>query len=160
MNGMKQPSVSVAPPPVISDGELSKLIKACSGKDFDDYRDLAIIRLLLTGMRRGEIAGLKVEDLTFGKGTDAPSYAVVTGKTGTRNCPFGHKTAKALLRYLYEHRDAHLPNLWLGYHGPLTDNGIYQIVKRRATKAGLGKIYTHLFRHTAAHRKLLPDDRV
>ena len=53
------------------------------------------------------------------------------------------------------HRDADLPNLWLGHAGPMTPSGIYQVVRDRAREAGLpGKVYTHLFRHTFSHKWL------
>ena len=46
--------------PVLSDDEVRRLLADCSGKDFRNRRDLAIIRLFLdTGMRLEGIAGLR-----------------------------------------------------------------------------------------------------
>jgi site-specific recombinase XerD len=63
---MRPPHIPEEPPPVVSDADLVRLLKACDGKDFLSRRDAAIIRLLLdTGMRRSELAGLRVEDIDF-----------------------------------------------------------------------------------------------
>lgn len=153
MERMKPPILPEAPPAVLSDGEIARLLKACDGKGFEDRRDAAIIRLFLdTGMRRGELAGLKVDDLDFEN-----NVAVVIGKgRRPRACPFGRKTALALDRYLRVragHRDAARPELWLGKAGPVTGNGIYQIVRDRASKAGL-ELHPHQLRHTFAHEWL------
>lgn len=61
---MKPPRTPVDPVPVIRDDDLGALLKACAGTNFADYRDTAIICLLLdTGMRRAEPAGTTVDDL-------------------------------------------------------------------------------------------------
>lgn len=150
----KPPSVPEAPPDVLTDVQLQKLFKVCEGKGFEARRDTALVALLLdTGMRQGECAGLKVNDLDFEQ-----NVAHVLGKGGRpRACPFGKKTARDLDRYLRErgkHREADAPALWLGRRGTLTGWGIYQTVQRRAEEAGIGHVYTHLFRHTYAHRWL------
>lgn len=151
MQHMKRPIVPEHPPAVLTDDQLKQLLKACEGKTLADRRDVAIIRLLMdTGMRRSEIAGLAVDDIDFELNT-----ALVLGK-GRRHraCPFGRKTAVAIDRYLRErakHRDAILPNLWLGRLGPMTHDGVYQVVRDRAVAAGLGPIHPHQLRHTFAH---------
>ena len=44
------------------EAELKAIFDACSGPSFEDRRDTAIVRLLLdTGMRRAELAGLKID---------------------------------------------------------------------------------------------------
>lgn len=151
MAKMKPPLIPEEPPAVISEADQTKLLKACAGKTHEDRRDAAMILLLIdSGMRRAEIAGLKVADLDFEN-----NIALVMGKgRRPRACPFGRKTAVALDRYLRtraQHRDAALPNLWLGHAGPMTANGIYQTVQRRAKMAGLDKIHPHQFRHSFAH---------
>jgi site-specific recombinase XerD len=154
MSKMKPPHIPEEPPPVVSDADLARLLKACEGKDFLSRRDAAIIRLLLdTGMRRSELAGLTVADIDF-----EHNVAVVMGKgRRPRACPFGRRSAVALDRYLRvraQHRDAEHPALWLGHAGPMTPNGVYQAVRDRSHAAGLGHINTHRFRHTFAHQWL------
>lgn len=154
MERMQRPHVPEEPPAVVTDAELVKLFKACEGKDFRERRDTAIIRLLVdTGMRRNELATLKVADIDF-----EHNVAVVMGKgRRPRACPFGRKTARDLDRYLRErakHRDAGAVALWLGHAGPMTDNGLYQMIRDRAARAGLEHLHPHQLRHTFAHQWL------
>jgi site-specific recombinase XerD len=150
---LKPPKVRLAPPPVYTDAELAKLLLACDGKTLTDRRNTALVRMLLdTGMRRAELAGIRLADLNL----DA-HVVMVTGKTGTRLTAFGSKTAIALDRYIrLRDRSSHAerPELWIGSKGPLTGNGVYQAVLERAAKAGVSKAGIHRFRHTAAHRWL------
>jgi integrase len=139
------------PPTVLSDDDLKRLLATCSGRDFEQRRDAAIIRLLAdTGMRRAELAGLRVDDIDWPQ-----DVAVVVGKgRRPRACPFGAKTAQALDRYLRErnkHGFAQLDALWLGVRGAMTDSGIAQVIRRRGVEAGLGPIHPHQLRHTFAH---------
>jgi integrase len=84
--------------------------------------------------------------------------ARVQGKGGRqRACPFENRAARALDRYLRvraRHPSAHRPELWLGHAGPLSSDGLYQVVRDRAVEAGLGRVYPHQLRHTYAHRWL------
>jgi site-specific recombinase XerD len=154
MATMRPPHVPETPPPVLREAELRKLLDACAGTDFEDRRDNAIIRLFVdTGMRRGELAGLKLDDVNLDE-----EAAVVLGKgRRPRSCPFGHKTGQALDRYMRaraKRPDASEPWLWLGKRGRLTETGVEQAVKRRGRAAGLPEIHPHQFRHTYAHQWL------
>lgn len=88
----------------------------------------------------------------------AQNVAMVLGKGRRRRVvAFGNRTAKALDRYLRSrsrHRDADTPALWLGHAGPMTTNGIAQVVRRRGRNAGIGRLHPHLFRHGFAHEWL------
>jgi site-specific recombinase XerD len=155
MVNMHPPVVPEQPVPVISPDQLAALVKACSGTTFADRRDLALVRLFIdTGCRRAELTNLSVEDVDL-----RARQATVTGKgRRTRTVAFGHKCAQALDRYLRSrtgHRLAHERWLWLGLSGPLTDNGIAQIVRKRAKEAGIDeRINLHRFRHTYAHEQM------
>jgi site-specific recombinase XerD len=152
MARMIPPKVPEDPPPVLRDEQLSALMKACSGTSFEDRCDAAILRLFIdTGMRRAELAGLTVEAIDL-----RLRIATVIGKgRRSRACPFGHRTAQTLDRYARSrarHRLAWKDELWLGAQGPLTDNGIAQIVRRRARAAGIDeRVNLHRFRHSFAH---------
>jgi len=64
MEQMTPPIVPEEPPAILRDNGLKAILNACAGTDFDARRDTAIIRLLLdTGMRRAELAGLKLDDI-------------------------------------------------------------------------------------------------
>lgn len=153
MAAMKPPAIPEEPPPVLRDEELRALFATCEGTDFDARRDTAILSLLIdSGLRRAEIAGLRFDDVDFDH-----KVALVLGKgRRPRGVPFGRKTAQALDRYLRvrsRHRDAGSEWLWLGKQGRLNDSGIAQVVKRRATQAGI-RAHPHTFRHSWAHAML------
>jgi integrase len=44
-----------------------------------------------------------------------------------------------------------LPELWLGFNGPMGPWGIAKVVEVRAKQAKLEGVHVHLFRHTFAH---------
>jgi site-specific recombinase XerD len=145
------PRLPKKPIPIVRDDAITAVLEACAGRGFLARRDTAIIRLFAdTGMRLGELAGLGVDDLDW-------SYEVahVLGKGSKRRaCPFGPKTGDALRRYLrIRSLQPHTgqPALWIGRMGPLTDDGIARMIRRRAREAGLGHLHPHQFRHTAAH---------
>lgn len=163
MAKMTPPTVPPTSVPVLSDADLSRLLKACEGTDFTSRRDMAIIRLFIsTGMRRAELAELLVEDVD-------PRGRTVIIRHGKGDKPrvvtFGAKTANIVDRYLRArraHRRAHEVirdgrgeaighPLWLGPRGQVTGSGIFQVIQSRGEQAGLGKIHPHVFRHTSAH---------
>jgi site-specific recombinase XerD len=80
----------------------------------------------------------------------------VHGKGGKdRTVRIDHEAARRLDRYLrarVRHGQAHRLGLWLGTggRGPLTANGIYQMVKRRGNQAGVD-VWPHRFRHHFSH---------
>jgi len=117
MGRMTPPIVPEEPPAILRNEELKAILDACAGADFDARRDTAIIRLLLdTGMRRAELAGLKLDDIDMDQ-----QVAIVMGKgRRPRACPFGNKTAQALDRYLrlrLAHPHAKRTELWLSPQG-------------------------------------------
>jgi site-specific recombinase XerD len=155
METMSPPSVPEQPVPVLDDDALAKLLASCHGNTFENRRDAAIIRLFLdTGIRAGELIGLRLDDLDYEQ-----SVAFVMGKGGRgRACPFGSRSADVLRRYLRvrsRHPLAPLSEaLWLGRKGPMTDSGVRQMLERRCADAGIPAVHPHQFRHTMAHRWL------
>lgn len=154
MARMRPPIVPEEQVPVLDEDALRAVLKACDGSSFEDRRDTALLRLLIdTGMRRAETCGLRVDDLDFDYDT-----ALVVGKgRRERACPFGHKTALALDRYLRvraRHPRAREPWLWLGRRGRMTESGLRQVLRRRGDQAGVPDLRPHMLRHTFAHRWL------
>jgi site-specific recombinase XerD len=152
MARMKGIQVEEPTPEVLSDVELRRLLKACEGKEFEDRRDMAVLRLMIdTGLRRFEIAQMTLE------GTDLDGHVVrVVGKGGREALAFfGVKAARDLDRYLrmrVHHLHAGLPAFWLAQKGGLTGDGVHHLVQRRARLGGLERrIWPHLFRHSWAH---------
>jgi site-specific recombinase XerD len=151
MANTKPPKVPEKPVPVFEDDSIDRLLKVCAGRDFESRRDTAIIRLFDdTGMRRAELVGLMLGDVSASDRT-----AHVIGKGGKpRPCFFGKDTALALDRYLRlreDHLYTHSPALWLGRSGPLTGNGLGQMLRRRGEEAGVPNVHAHRFRHNMAH---------
>lgn len=155
MARMSSPRVPEDPPPVLRDEQLGALLKACSGTGFEDRRDMAIVRLFVdTGVRRTELADLRVEDIDL-----RLRIFTVLGKGGShRTVRVGHRAAQALDRYVRaraRHKLAWLPGLWIGQQGAMTGNGIAQVVRRRARQAGIDeRVNLHRFRHTFSHHWL------
>jgi len=149
MMNMKPPTVPETPVPVVGDDDLKRLLKACEGKDFEDKRDLAILRLFIDcGVRLGELSGLSVDDLDY----DLQVILVVGKGRRPRSVPFGAKAGQSVEKYM-RLRKAHAfgssQKLWLGPKGPMTDSGIVQILRRRCDKAGIAQVHPHQLRHTA-----------
>lgn len=167
MARMKPPKLPEAPPEMLSDDDIHRILKACAGDGFSERRDAAIIRMLLdTGLRRSEMAGLVLwrldregNEVEGDVDLDAQTLRV-QGKGGrVRLVAYGKKAARDLDRYLRlrnAHAHAEAPQLWIGQHGPMTPSGVYQVVTDRAKQAGV-KAYTHLFRHSFAHLWLAHD---
>jgi len=158
MARMQVPKIPEQPPAVLGEETLRKIVRACDGQAFEDRRDMAIIRLMIdTGCRIGEVLGLRWRpgeeeghDVDLDRG-----LVQVQGKGRRwRVVSLGPRTARALDRYLRlrsAHRDAASTALWLGRRGPLTDQGLRLAIRRRGEQAGLGRIYPHQLRHSAAH---------
>lgn len=161
---VRQPKVPNNPPPVVTPEQFNALLKACatprrSGNgpaptslQFENKRDAAILQLLYySGLRASELIGITVDSLDMNNET-----VTVLGKgSRLRVVALVPVVAEAIDRYLRvrrKHRLAHLPALWLGTRGPLTDNGLRQLLERRCDDAGLPRINPHRFRHTFAHQ--------
>jgi site-specific recombinase XerD len=151
MARMKKPYVPEESPQVYSEQEIGKLLTACGGRSFEDRRDLAILRLFVdTGMRRGELTGIRLADVDL----EDQTLTVVGKFRRPRSIPFGKKSAQALDRYLRVragHKFADSSALWLGRGGPLQAAGIRQVVATRAMQAGIEGAFCHRFRHSMAH---------
>jgi site-specific recombinase XerD len=153
MAKIEAPKAPDVPPAVVPDDNLRRLLKACSGTDFESRRDTAIIRLWCEpgSPRVSEMAGIKLADLDM-----KADRVTVTGKGNkTRTIPFGAKTGQALDRYLRVRRQHRLASrydhLWLGGRDkPLTSSGLYQMLERRCRQAGIEPLHPHQLRHTAA----------
>lgn len=154
MEKMKPPKLPEVLVPVITEDQDKAVLATCAGKEFDELRDQAILRLFGDiGPRLSELAGIMTDQVDLDD-----DVVIVMGKGGRpRACPFGAKTARALDRYLRaraKHRLSHLPNLWLTRFGGMSASGIAQMVRRRGAQAGIEGLHPHQLRHTFAHRWL------
>nr|MBA2474086.1 tyrosine-type recombinase/integrase [Pseudonocardiales bacterium] len=117
--GLKPPRLDVKVVPRLSEDECRALVKACTGKEFVDRRDEALVRFLLeTATRAGEVIAMGTADVDVVRGV----AAIRRGKGGKgRVVPFGPHTGRAIDRYMRlrrAHRRAVEPALWLGGGGP------------------------------------------
>ncbi len=126
MHKMRPPKFEERVPEVLEVDDLRRSLEACRGRSFEARRDLAILLLLIdTGMRRGEVASARGDDLDFDQ-----SLLRVMGKGGReRLVPLGRKLVQALDRYLrvrFTHAHAEAATLFLGRAGPITPSGVYR----------------------------------
>jgi len=135
----------------LEDEQMRQLLSAINPRTSAGTRDLAILLLLLdTGMRLGELAGL-----TLAEGQLALKSGMlrVFGKgSRERFVPVGVTAQSALRRYIHLHRpESYTDALFLGaQRAALTDEGIRQVVRRVANRAGVAGVHPHKLRHTAA----------
>lgn len=155
MERMKPPKLPEAPPPVLRDAELRRLLTACErDRTFNGRRDEAVLRVFVdTGTRRAEVLGLRLEDVDLDQGL----LKVVGKGSRTRLVAIGANTIRALDRFLRQRAkrpDAGEPWLWLGRKGRLGETGLAQLIRDRGQQAGLPGLHPHLFRHAYAHAML------
>jgi site-specific recombinase XerC len=168
MAKMRPPIIPEQPVPVLSDAQVRGLLAVCSGKDFRDRRDTAIIRLFLdTGMRLQGMGGLRysAEDADLSD-VDLRSRVVRIIAKGRREMvlPIGTKAARDIDRYIRAraaHPRAADPWLWLGKKGRLTPSGIYQMIKDRGrrdrtTRASPASAQAHVLARLPVSRTVVP----
>jgi integrase len=155
------PAEQLKPVPVIPDDVLGRLLGTAGSTNFIDRRDAALIRLLIdTGMRRGELVAVDLDDLDMRH----QEITIRRGKGGkARVVPYGSRTALALSRYVRsraQHQASGLtPALFLalrptansGSPWRLSGDGVANMLERRCAVAGIPPINPHAFRHTWAH---------
>jgi len=162
MAKMKPPTVAVEPPTVLTDDELRALLGTCTGKEFADRRDAAILRLFVdTGARIGEVASIRWnpdDDENNDVDLDHGQLRLLGKGSRWRLVYLGAKTIKALDRYLRvrsSHPSAYSHLLWIGGKGAMTHSGLRQMIRKRGRQAGFKtQLHPHVLRHTYAHRWL------
>jgi site-specific recombinase XerD len=135
----------------LDDAEVAALLRAVNQRSYRGSRDLALLLLLLdTGMRLGEATGLVVGDA---EEAIREGVLKVRGKgSRERYLPVGRAARNALRRYVHLHRpETSSQVLFVSFWGQaLTAEGIRQVVRRVATRAGVAGVHPHRLRHTAA----------
>lgn len=131
----------------LTEGQVESVLQSVSKTRMPE-RNIALMMLLVySGLRRGEIIGLRVGDLDLDVGS-----AVVKGKGNKmRLVPINQATIEAMQRWL-EVRETRLSdqvfvNEW---DGPIQGDAILALFKRLRDKLGLPRFYPLLMRHTFA----------
>ncbi|MBV8734687.1 MAG: tyrosine-type recombinase/integrase [Solirubrobacterales bacterium] len=136
--------------------QVGALLDGCDTGTANGRGDLAILLLLVRlGMRRGEVARLRLEDIDWRVGE-----LLVRGK-GSRveRLPLPSDVGEALAAYLRDGRPAgaNTRAVFMRVRAPraaVTPPGITQVVVSAGKRAGLGEVTAHRLRHTAASELL------
>lgn len=129
-------------PKVLSEEQVMKLIG--TGNNLKHQCLMAL--LYSSGLRRGEIVRLRLEDVAFDR-----NQVFVRGGKGKKDrvSLLGKGISTALKRYIFEYK----PNYWL-FEGPnrkqYSDESVGAVVKKAALKANLGRVTPHMLRHSFA----------
>jgi len=132
--------------------EAARMVESCDLATVTGRRDRAVLLLLARmGLRAGEAAWLRLDDIDWRSG-----QITVRGK-GSRHerLPLPPDVGEALASYLRDGRPARGSSreVFAGVrapHRPLTRGAVTQIAARASQRCGLGTVFAHRLRHTAA----------
>ncbi|HEX9056743.1 MAG TPA: tyrosine-type recombinase/integrase, partial [Ktedonobacterales bacterium] len=161
---LKAPKMMQKTQPILTEEEIATIASSLNPRTEIGARDQAIFLALLdTGMRAGELCGVRLSQLHLEDG-----YAVVLGK-GRKERPvkIGARAAKAVRFYLLHWRRPALPHedhVFLTCRGvttprhalasaggePLSVSALDQLIKNVGRQAGVELLHPHLLRHTFA----------
>ncbi|MBV8541803.1 MAG: tyrosine-type recombinase/integrase [Pseudonocardiales bacterium] len=139
-------------PRPLQPGQVRALLASRERHTAGGRRDLAIVTLLARmGLRAGEVAGLRLEDLDWRRGE-----ITIASKGNRRDrLPLPADVGEAIAGYLRDGRpatalDRRVFTRIRAPHQGLTPGGVTQVVAAAARRAGLSVIYAHRLRHSAA----------
>ncbi|MFC1919834.1 tyrosine-type recombinase/integrase [Chloroflexota bacterium] len=154
---LKPPKVPKKVVSTLSDEEIVSILRTFDPRKSSDARNQTLFMIMIdTGLRIGECANLKVQDLHLDDG-----FLKVTGKGNKeRIVPIGNNAQRAIHRYLFRHRPgtsrSGTDKAFLSIHGtPISENGIKLAFARLAQRSGVKRLHAHLCRHTFATRFLI-----
>jgi len=135
--------------------EVARLLASCDRRSTFGRRDFAVLTLLVRlGLRAGEVASLRLDDIDWRMGE-----LVVSGKGPKRErLPLPRDVGAAIAAWLERGRprcDAR--EVFTRVRAPhcgLSSVGISAIVASACKRAGLERVYAHRLRHTAATEML------
>lgn len=157
-NSMQYPKIEYGNRKFLKGSDVDKIFNAIAFKidwsnNFVKKRNIAIFSTLLyTGMRRGELLGLKIRDVNFDRGE-----IVIRGETSKskrdRSVPIHSQLTIVLKDYLKELREKNYNNPYLFASNnkdmQLTKDGLKHLVNHINKESGV-KFHLHQFRHTFA----------
>ncbi len=140
-------------PTALQADQVAALLASCDRATVVGRRDLAILAVLVRlGLRAGEVAALRLDDIDWRGGE-----LTIHGK-GNRHdrLPLPADVGQAIVAWLTAGRPeatAAGREVFMRVKAPheaLTRGAVTQVVARAGKRAGLGPIYAHRLRHTAA----------
>lgn len=138
-------------PKALPDDQVAALLAFCDRSTVTGRRDFAILTLLARlGLRVGEIAALRLEDIDWRRGE-----ITVHGKGNRRDrLPLPADVGEALVDYLRHDRPPGLDRaVFLRAQAPyrgLTSGAVSTLAEVAGRRAGLGTVGAHRLRHSAA----------
>ncbi len=151
---LSPPTKSRKLPRVLTYAEVKRLLESVDEADPIGLRDRALLEVMYgCGLRASETVGLDVNEVDLRRGFVRPH-----GKGNKeRIVPLGRAAAAAVTRYLRTGRPELIGSrpqarLFVNFRGgPLTRQGLYKIIRRRAKEVGLeGRMSPHTLRHSFA----------
>jgi site-specific recombinase XerD len=130
----------------------ARLVNHCDRKTAVGRRDHAMITLMLRlGMRPGEVASLKLDDIDWRAG----EFTACGKGNRIERMPLPTDVGAAIAAYLHDGRPptAEGRTVFVRFrapHTPLSTAGVSSAVKHAASRAGLGCVRARRLRHTAA----------
>jgi integrase/recombinase XerD len=158
MHNLKAPKVPKVKRALLNEAQRDRLLALCPHNTLLGARNAAMIWILWsTGMRRDELATLKVDDIVWGD----KGRVKVWGKGGKeRWVPFTRSAQKSMLRYIHHRRGLDYTELWLTEERcPAKKSTMITAMRRLFDRAGLreecgkGEL-NHIFRRSWAVRNL------
>lgn len=132
--------------------QVQAMLASCDRQTAAGRRDLAILTLLARiGLRAGEVAALSLDDMDWRRGE-----ITIRGKGNRRDrLPLPADAGGAVAAWLQDGRPSTALDRAVfirikAPHQGLTSGGVTQAVAAAARRAGLGTIYAHRLRHSAA----------
>lgn len=147
---VKTPRRPAKQPVPLTTEEVKALLAACrqhrGGQQLGpvyDHRDYALVLTLLdSGLRVSELLSMRRRSVS-------PSGSVTVMGKGRRErtVQVGQRTRRAIHRYIAERTDTS-DALWMGIRGPLTSEGVRDMLRDRVRMAGITHVNPHRLRHT------------
>lgn len=131
--------------------QVARLLESCDRSTVVGRRDLAILTLLARlGLRAGEVAGLRLDDIDWRAGE-----VTIRGKgSTTERLPLSHDVGQALADYLRDGRPpADFREVFATVLAPrcrLSPSAVVGVVRYACKRAGMEPVGAHRLRHTIA----------
>jgi len=142
------PGLSIREESLLTIAEFTQLVEACAGDRYG-LRDRAVILMLVdTGLRRKEFTSLRRDQVTFENGSGWLQLPSKEAKNKRDRFVFLGRACAAALRAYLATRNDNNPALIISDRGPLGGDGLYHMLRRRATQAGIDphRVHPHLLR--------------
>lgn len=139
-------------PSGLSVGDVRALIRSCDRQTAIGRRDYAVLMLLARlGLRAKEVASLTVDDIDW-----RHAEIVIHGKGARRErLPLPHDVGEALSAYLHQRPRVTERRIFLREPAPYRAlQGVGSIVFTASQRAGIGSVWPHRLRRTAATEML------